>query len=83
MGALRVPVSRARGQRVRGWRRADAVYAGSAWTRDRSLEQLYGPDHELKRSNRVEGGAVVTMTIPYRVVPRDVQEEKEWIKSAP
>jgi sensor histidine kinase YesM len=47
------------------------------------LEQLYGLDHELKRSNRVEGGAVVTMTIPYRVVPRDVQEEKEWIKSAP
>jgi sensor histidine kinase YesM len=47
------------------------------------LEQLYGPDHEFKRSNRVEGGAVVTMTIPYRVLTRDVQEEKEWIKSAP
>jgi hypothetical protein len=43
LGALRVSVSRARGKQARGWRRADAVYAGSMWTRDRSLEQLYGP----------------------------------------
>ena len=46
------------------------------------LDQLYGSDHDFKRANRVEGGAVVTMTIPYRVVPRDVQEEREWKRSA-
>jgi sensor histidine kinase YesM len=46
------------------------------------LDQLYGHDHDFKRSNRPEGGAVVTMTIPYRVVTRDVQEEREWKRSA-
>ena len=36
------------------------------------LEQLYGSDHTLERSNREEGGAVVTITVPYGVLPREV-----------
>jgi two-component system LytT family sensor kinase len=31
------------------------------------LEQLYGPDHELELSNRVGGGAAVTVRLPLRL----------------
>jgi two-component system LytT family sensor kinase len=47
------------------------------------LEQLYGSNHRLERSNGPDGGAVVTITIPYGDLPREYQEEVEWRKSAP
>ena len=47
------------------------------------LEQLYGLDHELQRENGEKGGAIVTIAVPYRELPREAQEEMEWRKSAP
>jgi two-component system LytT family sensor kinase len=47
------------------------------------LEQLYGVDQEFKRENRPDGGAMVTIAIPYRVLPRETQEEEVlWKRSA-
>ena len=46
------------------------------------LEQLYGSDHSLHRDNAPQGGAVVTIEIPYRVLP-ELQEEVQWRRSAP
>jgi hypothetical protein len=46
------------------------------------LEQLYGAEQEFRRENRPEGGARVSIEIPYRVLPRETQEEVEWKRSA-
>jgi sensor histidine kinase YesM len=45
------------------------------------LEQLYGADQEFRRENRPEGGAIVNIEIPYRVLARDSQEGVEWKRS--
>ncbi len=47
------------------------------------LEELYGSDHVIRRENSAEGGATVTIELPYRVLPRDPQDEVEWTRSAP
>jgi LytS/YehU family sensor histidine kinase len=46
------------------------------------LEQLYGTNHLLQQRNRIEGGALVSIEIPYRVLSREPQEEVEWKRSA-
>ncbi|HSL72598.1 MAG TPA: sensor histidine kinase [Longimicrobiales bacterium] len=45
------------------------------------LEQLYGADHLMTRANRERGGAIVTIKLPYRTLPHEVQDEKEWKRS--
>jgi two-component system, LytTR family, sensor kinase len=46
------------------------------------LEQLYGTHHLLQQRNLIEGGALVSIEIPYRVLSREPQEEVEWKRSA-
>jgi two-component system, LytTR family, sensor kinase len=46
------------------------------------LEQLYGTHHVLQQRNLIEGGALVSIEIPYRVLTREPQEEVEWKRSA-
>jgi len=49
------------------------------------LEQLYGSDQSLTRKNAAEGGALVVISIPFRLVPAELKqrEENEWKRSAP
>lgn len=47
---------------------------GLANTKER-LRQLYGADANLRIENGRQGGAVVTMTLPYRVVPGNSELE--------
>ena len=47
------------------------------------LEQLYPGDHSLEQGNAEQGGAVVSIEIPYRVLAAEPQEEVQWRKSAP
>jgi two-component system, LytTR family, sensor kinase len=46
------------------------------------LEQLYGANHSIQAQNGAEGGATVTLDLPYRVLSRDSQDEVEWNRSA-
>jgi hypothetical protein len=46
------------------------------------LEELYGSDQVIRRENSAEGGATVTVELPYRVLSRDPQDDVEWTRSA-
>lgn len=46
------------------------------------LEQLYPGCHLLRQGNAEQGGAVVTIEIPYRILATEPQEEVQWKRSA-
>jgi two-component system, LytTR family, sensor kinase len=64
---------------VEHYRNGTGVGIGNTAAR---LEELYGIDQEFTRENGPDGGALVTIAIPYTVLPRLTQEEVEWRRSA-